>query len=75
MFCDLYDQTTKTLDEAKGTTTRIAMRMAIGQLADYARFVDADHRVVLMPEPPRDDLVALAESQQIAVAYPDTVLV
>ena len=40
MFCDLYDKTTRTLYEAKGTTTRMAMRMAIGQLADYARFAD-----------------------------------
>jgi hypothetical protein len=36
--------------------------------------VDADHRAVLMPEPSRNDLVALAESQQIAVVHPDTVL-
>jgi hypothetical protein len=48
--------------------------MAIGQLADYARFVDADHRAVLVPELPRADLVALAESQNLAIVHPDTVL-
>ena len=71
IFCDLYDKTTNTLYEAKGTTTRIAMRMAIGQLADYARFVDAKRRIVLMPERPRPDLVSLAEGQRIEVLYPD----
>jgi hypothetical protein len=71
MFCDLYDKTDEVLYEAKGTTTRIAMRMAIGQLADYARFIDVQRRVVLMPEKPRPDLVALAASQGIEVVYPE----
>ena len=74
MFCDLYDKTERTLYEAKGTTTRIAMRMAIGQLADYARFVEAMRRIVLMPERPRPDLVKLAESQGIEVMHPDGAL-
>ncbi len=49
----------------------MAMRMAIGQLADYARFVDADRRVVLMPEQPRLDLIALATSQGIEIVHPE----
>ena len=47
------------------------MRMAIGQLADYARFVDAEQRIVLMPEKPRPDLVALAASQEVGLRYPE----
>jgi len=33
LFCDLYDKTTNTVYESKGTVTRPAIRMAIGQLA------------------------------------------
>jgi hypothetical protein len=54
------------------TVTRPAMRMAIGQLADYARLIEArPARVVLMPEEPRTDLLNLAASQGIQVTWPD----
>ena len=56
---DLYDATTRTLVEAKGTVERTAVRMAIGQLADYRRFFDEeqlDHLAVLLPREPRPDL-------------------
>lgn len=69
MYTDLYDDTTKALVEAKGTTSREAMRMALGQLADYGRFVPATHRAVLLPERPRADLEALAVSQGAAVIW------
>ncbi len=73
LFGDLLDSTTGTLYEAKGTVTRNAMRMAIGQLADYARLVDpAPRRVVVMPEKPRSDLLRLARSQDIGVMWPDS---
>lgn len=72
IFCDLFDRTTASLYEAKGTVTREAMRMAIGQLADYARLVDpSPRRVVLMPEEPRADLLRLARSQGIHVVWAD----
>jgi hypothetical protein len=71
LFCDLYDKTTGTIYEAKGTVTRNAVRMAIGQLADYARFVDpAPNVAILVPEEPRGDLLALAKSQGIAIVWP-----
>lgn len=72
LFCDLFDQTTNTLVEAKGSVSRPAFRMAIGQLADYARFVDpAPRKLILLPEEPRRDLLRLAESQGIGVIWPD----
>jgi hypothetical protein len=71
LFCDLYDKTTNTVYEAKATVTRPAMRMAIGQLADYSRLVEPEPtRVVLMPERPRQDLVHLASTQRIAIVWP-----
>ena len=45
--------------------------MAIGQLADYRRFVDGDPKLAaLLPEKPRPDLPALLKSQDIAVIWP-----
>jgi hypothetical protein len=73
LFTDLYDSSTKALFEAKGTVERNAIRMAIGQLADYRRFVDGghpEHLAILVPSRPRADLVELLESQDIAMVYP-----
>jgi hypothetical protein len=71
MFCDLYDKTTNTVVEAKGSIARPAFRMAIGQLADYARLVQpAPRRAVLVPQKPRPDLLRLAESTGVAVVWP-----
>jgi hypothetical protein len=72
LFCDLYDRSTNTIVEAKGSVTRPAFRMAIGQLADYSRLVDpAPSKVILVPTEPRADLVQLAASQGIDVTWRD----
>jgi hypothetical protein len=72
LFCDLYNRTSNTLVEAKGTISRSAFRMAIGQLADYERQVTpAPEKVILVPEQPRPDLINLAKSQKIRVTWPD----
>jgi hypothetical protein len=42
LFTDLYDKTTGTLVEAKGSVKRESIRMAIGQIADYRRHVGDD---------------------------------
>jgi hypothetical protein len=69
---DLYDRTTNTLIEAKGSATRAAFRMAIGQLADYARLAKSKpKRAILLPERPRPDLLKLAKSQGISVIWAD----
>jgi hypothetical protein len=60
IFSDLIDRTTNTLFEAKGTVERGAIRMAIGQLLDYGRFVEPPPRLaVLLPSRPREDLCRL----------------
>lgn len=71
LFSDLYDNTTKTLFEAKGSVERGAIRMAIGQLADYKRFIDggAAHMAVLLPSKPRKDLMNLLEAEEIEVVW------
>jgi hypothetical protein len=70
LFADLYDETANVLVEGKGSVSREAIRMAIGQLADYSRFKSDAARVILVPERPREDLLALAGSQGIVVVWP-----
>ncbi len=73
LFTDLYDATTGTLVEAKGSVERNSIRMAIGQLADYKRFVDEgkpQHLAVLLPSQPRPDLRELLASQSIELIHP-----
>jgi len=73
LFCDIFDKTTRTLYEAKGTVTRPAVRMAIGQLLDYGRFVEQPfNHAILLPEAPRPDLLALAASQDVTVVWPSS---
>ncbi len=69
LYTDLYDETTRALIEAKGSVTRENIRMAIGQLADYARFVPTACKVILLPSRPRADLEALARSESIDLIW------
>lgn len=60
LYSDLYNETRHQLVEAKATATRSSIRMAIGQLADYARFIaPPPARAVLVPVRPSQDLLAL----------------
>jgi hypothetical protein len=71
LYVDLYNRTTGELVEAKATATRADVRMAIGQLADYARFVEPDpRRVVLLPEEPSGDLLDLLAAEGISALVP-----
>lgn len=73
LLTDLFDATVGTLVEAKGTVERTAIRMAIGQLADYKRFLASDelsHLAVLLPRQPRNDLSDLLSRQEIDVIFP-----
>jgi hypothetical protein len=69
ILTDIYSETQNVLYEAKGTTTRNAMRTAIGQLLDYRRHIDRDglRLAVLLPLAPSDDLIDFATGLGIAV--------
>jgi hypothetical protein len=72
IFCDLVDKTRNVLIEAKGSVTRDAVRMAIGQLMDYRRFApEGAQLAVLLPEAPREDLRDLLGSAGVGAIYPD----
>lgn len=72
-WTDLYDATDNTLYELKGSSSRNAVRMAIGQLQDYRRHVPPKDAqlVVLLPERPVDDLAELVESAGMKLVYED----
>ncbi len=70
LFADLHDRTTNTLFEAKGSVERGAIRMAIGQLLDYRRFVNPPPLLaVLLPSQPRRDLCGLLSSAGVGVVW------
>lgn len=73
LYSDLFSATENELIESKGTVTRESIRMAIGQLFDYRRFVKGDSRLsILVPECPRPDLVKLLLSLNISIIYSST---
>ncbi|MFC4008603.1 hypothetical protein ACFOY2_15335 [Nonomuraea purpurea] len=71
MLTDLYDTTAHVLYELKGNIGRNAVRMAIGQLMDYRRYVNppAPALAILLPEEPHDDIKALLNDLGIALVY------
>ncbi len=71
LLTDLYDTHAHVLYEAKGNSSREAVRMAIGQLMDYRRHVTpADPTLaILLPTKPHEDLVDLLESVNVKVVY------
>jgi hypothetical protein len=72
LVSDTFDVTTRTLYEAKGATTRENVRMAIGQLLDYRRFIEpAPVCAVLLPVRPPQDLVDLIHSCGFTLVYED----
>ncbi|MDP9409168.1 MAG: restriction endonuclease [Actinomycetota bacterium] len=71
LFTDLYDVDRGELLEAKGTTTREAIRMAVGQLLDYRRFLPQDTKLALLvPDAVRQDLLSYCHSYGIGVIWP-----
>src|ERR1700733_11292879 len=70
LFADLLDRTANTLFAAKGTVERGSIRMAVGQLLDYRRFVEPAPRLaVLLPSLPRADLRDYLQSAGIELVW------
>lgn len=70
LFTDVWVGSANLLIEAKASASRDGIRQAIGQLADYTRFLDKANRAILLPNRPEKDLVKLAHSQQAALIWP-----
>jgi hypothetical protein len=73
IFTDAYVKDLNILVEAKGSIDRNSIRMAIGQLLDYRRFIEeAKVRcAVLLPEIPRQDLLELLAYAGVLIYFPE----
>jgi hypothetical protein len=65
LFTDTADITAGVLYEAKAHADRMSVRLALGQILDYSRYVKGILLAVLLPEPPTADLVELLESHNV----------
>lgn len=66
LYSDLADVTENVLYEAKGSTDRMSIRLALGQILDYGRFVPSASLAVLLPDDTLGtDLVELLESHDV----------
>lgn len=68
-YTDLFDASRDELVEAKGSASRDRIRLAIGQLYDYGRYVHHQAQAVLLPAAPEDDLVQLLNGLGITCIY------
>jgi hypothetical protein len=70
LYTDIYDVTVGELFEAKGTTRREDVRMAIGQLFDYRRHMPAGTLLtILLPGRPSNDVLHLIGSVGFGCIY------
>jgi hypothetical protein len=66
LLTDAWDEDLELLIEAKAAADRPSIRMAIGQLLDYAQALpEGTQRAVLLPVKPSANLLALLESLDI----------
>jgi hypothetical protein len=71
--CDAFEEDRQNLIEAKSSASREHIRMAVGQLLDYAfqgikKFGDP-HKAILLPSEPRSDIVDWLDSLQIKIIW------
>jgi hypothetical protein len=70
LYSDLFNKSRRQLIEAKAGISRGDIRMAIGQLADYERFIPRlSGRAVLLGAKPQPDLLLLLRDQGIAAIW------
>ncbi len=68
LVCDAFDASNDILIEAKASSSRQDVRMAIGQLLDYRRHLGRRCALaVFVPEKPSDDLMDLLRSVKVSV--------
>jgi hypothetical protein len=71
LLVDLYDLSRNELVVARATQARAAVREAIGELHDLARyFTPEPTRVLLLPSQPDKDLSELLHRQQVTAVWP-----
>lgn len=69
MYTDLYDEDAMELVEVKASSDRATVRLALGQVLDYVRFIPGAAAAVLLPAKPSADLVELLISRAVSVIW------
>jgi hypothetical protein len=69
LVTDTYDRTTGVLYEAKSSSDRATVRLAVGQLLDYLRFIPDAKGALLLPEQPSEDLINFIHSCGFALTF------
>jgi hypothetical protein len=70
LYCDLFNKSDNQLIEAKGSVAREVIRLGLGQLLDYRRFITPTPRMVLLvPMQPRPDLLELLHEYGVSVVW------
>ncbi len=59
LYTDLFDVSADELVEAKADADRGSVRVGLGQVLDYGRFVDHTTKALLLPHRPAEDLLDL----------------
>ncbi|ORA16493.1 hypothetical protein BST16_06645 [Mycobacterium asiaticum DSM 44297] len=68
---DLYDRTTDELIEVKASVDRNTIRLALGQILDYAHIVKPKFRTILVPSEPAQGLLEMLRANNIQVLWQD----
>lgn len=69
LVTDTYDSTERILYEAKSGVDRATVRLGIGQVLDYLRFLPNVRGRLLLPSEPTSDLKHLIKSCELGLAY------
>lgn len=73
--CDGFEKVRRNLIEAKGATRREYLRMAVGELLDYAYQAKKKfgrlNKAILVPKKPKDDLEEWLRSLNISLIWPE----
>jgi hypothetical protein len=70
LFTDTYDVDSKILYEAKSSCDRATIRLAVGQLLDYLRFLPEAGGAILLPDEPTYDLQSFVAACGLGLTYP-----
>jgi hypothetical protein len=65
LYTDVADTSNAVLYEAKADADRVSVRLALGQLLDYGRYVQGTELAVLLPGMPSADLIELLKNYLI----------
>lgn len=69
LYTDIHNETVDELIEVKATTDRPTIRLALGQILDYRRYLCPRASALLVPTEPADDLIKLFHSHGIRVIW------